>query len=236
MSRPEATSPTQPVWRVGRVPDPWAWPAPEFAYGQRWDDSGRAFRTVYAGDTPVACFIEVLAHARPGLTGDPDYDSITVDDADQNEYPTPAPGIVDPDWLASRLLAEAVLAGSYCDVTRTVTIQALRSALLPFALEAGFPDFDGAALKTAGASGRKLTQHTATYLYNQARGNDAAFDGVHFTSRHGEEHSLWAIFERPDNTPTSPLVTPISSEPVDPASGDLAVVFEVLNLTWPTSG
>lgn len=232
MIGPVTATPAAPVWRVGRAPDPWAWPPSEYAYQQRWDDAGRAFRTIYAGDTAVACYLEVLAHARPGLAGDPDYDGIVVDAADEAAYPTPAPGVVDPEWMNHRLLASAVLGGVYCDITQSATIATLRPALLAAALQAGFTDFDSAALKTAGSRGRQLTQATATYLYDRSSGGNADFDGIRFTSRHGDEHGLWAVFERPGSETVSPLITPTSTESIDPDSEDLQAVFALLHLTW----
>ena len=58
------------VWRVGRFRDPWTWTPREFSGSNRWDDAGNVFRTVYVGDTSFACFMEVLAFARPDPTVD----------------------------------------------------------------------------------------------------------------------------------------------------------------------
>jgi hypothetical protein len=53
------------VWWVGFRPDPWAWT--DWKYGSddgrfngRWDDMAGQFRTVYAGESLVACLPEVL--------------------------------------------------------------------------------------------------------------------------------------------------------------------------------
>ena len=56
------------VWRLG----PWRWVDKEYAFTNRWDDIDRVFRTVYAGDSRYACFVEVLAYARPDRVGDVD--------------------------------------------------------------------------------------------------------------------------------------------------------------------
>ena len=55
------------VWRVGFAPEAWGWcPGWEWAaedrrFHGRWDDSLGNFRTVYSGDSLLACLLEVLA-------------------------------------------------------------------------------------------------------------------------------------------------------------------------------
>ena len=116
----------QEVWRIGFWPAPWAWPEWRYAGGHRWDDAHGVFRTVYAGDTRYACFVEVLAFARPALAVESDYLDIEEDLEDARKYPSPAPGSIPADWLANRPITSAQLTGRYCDVTRSETIAALR--------------------------------------------------------------------------------------------------------------
>ncbi len=44
-----------------------------------------------------------------------------------------------------------------------------------------------------------MTQHVATYIYETTK-----LDGVRFLSRHGDDHILWAVFERPEDPDLSP--------------------------------
>ena len=49
----EGISPQGPVRRIGRLPDPWAWPPWEAqhsdnTFGNRWDDPEGVYRVVYA--------------------------------------------------------------------------------------------------------------------------------------------------------------------------------------------
>ncbi|MDV6271303.1 hypothetical protein R3Q16_32320 [Rhodococcus globerulus] len=50
------------------------------------------WRTLYVGSTRLACYLEVLAYARPSTDMVADLDDIEVDDEDQFEFPTFAPG------------------------------------------------------------------------------------------------------------------------------------------------
>ena len=55
--------------RVGYRPDPWNWTPWEYAgtYGRfhgRWDDPHGTWRTLYAGFSALACYLEVLAAFR----------------------------------------------------------------------------------------------------------------------------------------------------------------------------
>ena len=54
------------VFRLGRRPDPWAWPDWAFAeadgtFGNRYDDPQGIYRVLYASTQRVATFVECLA-------------------------------------------------------------------------------------------------------------------------------------------------------------------------------
>jgi len=51
----------------------------------------------------------------------------------------------------------------------------------------------------------------ATHLYATTD-----VDGVTFTSRHGDDLELWAIFERPGDPPTSPRLVDLETHPLSP--------------------
>src|SRR5580765_7069782 len=66
----EGTSPAGPVRRIGRVPDPWAWPPWEAqhsdsTFGNRWDDPEGVYRVVYACSQLEGAYVEVLSRLRP---------------------------------------------------------------------------------------------------------------------------------------------------------------------------
>lgn len=64
-----STSANNDVWRVGYLPQPWAWPSWQYStdgrFPGRWDDAGGHFRTIYAGSQLLSCLLEVLACFRP---------------------------------------------------------------------------------------------------------------------------------------------------------------------------
>lgn len=58
------------VYRVGRRPDPWAWPdwahaGRDGTFGNRYDDPGAVYRVLYASSERVGTFLETLARFRP---------------------------------------------------------------------------------------------------------------------------------------------------------------------------
>ncbi|MBU2698810.1 DUF1508 domain-containing protein [Pimelobacter sp. 30-1] len=215
------------VWRVGYAPEPWAWPPHEFAGRERWDDPTVQFRTMYAGANILACFLEVLAQFRadPVLADELDQIVLDIDDLEEVER-SPRPGQVPHSWLAPRRIASAQLKGTYCAVSTTASIVALRPLFREQARSLGSHDFDAAALKDAGR--RELTQAVATHLH--ATRPDLA--GIAFRSRHGDEHPLWAVFERPDDPEISPHLTQLTSMPIAPTHPALVETFELFGLTW----
>ena len=152
------------VWRVGRAPDPWAWVDRSYAGHNRWDDANGVFRTIYAGDSLYACFVELLAYARPdvGLDGSDLLACIVEDPADAAEHPVSAAGALPRDWIQARMVASAKLTGSFADMRSSEMIAALRPQFVQLALRLGYHDFDAAAVKSA--QHRALTQQVASYL------------------------------------------------------------------------
>ncbi|TIH30798.1 RES domain-containing protein [Subtercola vilae] len=221
------------VWRVGRAPDPWAWIDHRYAGHQRWDDIGGVFRTIYVADSLYACFVEVLAYSRPDVQpGGMDLlEGIVEDPEDAAEYPVPRAGTIPREWIHGRMVAEATLAGRYVDVRTATSVATLRPHFVKLALTLGFPDFDAAALKSADP--RELTQHIAAHLYalTDADGH-AIVDGIRFASRHGDNLSMWAIFERSDDGVVSQHLEQGSARLVDLNHPDLARAMDLHQLTW----
>ncbi len=221
------------VWRVGRAPDPWAWIDRQYAGHQRWDDADGIFRTVYAGDSLYSCYVEVLAYSRPDVEPDGSdlLSGITEDPEDAAEFPVQTAGSIPRDWIGGRMVTTARLAGPYADVRSADTIAALRPYFLRLALQLGYPDFDAAALKSADP--RELTQRVASHLYalTDNRGSTVA-DGVRFASRHGDDLSMWGIFERPGDEPASHHLTQTASHLVDVDDPELQRAMSLHRLTW----
>ena len=75
------------------------------------------------------------------------------------------------------------------------SIAALHGQFVPIALGLGLGDFDAAALKDGRA--RSLTQAVSTYLYSLTLDDGQQLAGIEFASRHGDDLTLWAVYERP---------------------------------------
>lgn len=217
------------VWRVGFGPQPWAWVGWEWAtdgrFHGRWDDRKGNFRTVYAGATLYACLIELLADFRPDPALLLVLDDIEEDDVDAALHPTASAGKLDPSWLTPRAAGTGRLTGSFCRITTAQTLAALHSTFVAQALLLGLRDFDAAALKDARA--RKLTQAISTYVYEHT-----SLDGLQFSSRHGDDLTLWAIYERPSDADISSCLGSTSLVELDQAHPDVVAAMEVFGLTW----
>ncbi|MCU1572330.1 MAG: hypothetical protein JWO93_412 [Micrococcaceae bacterium] len=217
------------VWRIGFPPDPWAWSGWEWAtngrFPGRWDDVNGNFRTVYAGSSLQACLLEVLAGFRRDSRLALELDEIVEDDEDAVLYPTVPPGQVPREWLDARAAASAELAGAYCAVTDSRSLAVLYPNFIGLAFRLGLMDLDAAALKDARP--RELTQAIASWIYEKTD-----LDGVTFTSRHGDDLRLWAIFERPGDGYVSPKLQHARTEELHHDSDAIRHAFQMLDLTW----
>jgi hypothetical protein len=60
------TAADRPLYRIGRRPDGWAWPAwsyagPDGTFGNRYDDPQGEYRVLYASSQRIGPFLETLA-------------------------------------------------------------------------------------------------------------------------------------------------------------------------------
>ena len=145
-------------------------------------------------------------------------------------HPTPAPGIVPSTWLIPRVATTGTLIGTFCAVTTTVTLSTLRPLFLGHALRYGLPDFDAGALRLA--KPRAVTQAVSSLLYGTSVHGEAAFDGVQFHSRYGDDLTLIAIFERgtDHDRPTGILTT--SHDALRRDHPDLVLAMALHHLEW----
>jgi hypothetical protein len=93
------------VHRIGRRPNPFAWPdwdyaAPDGTFGSRFDDPKATYRVLYASTEGVGPYVETLARFRP----DPAvFAAIDTIDAEDDE-PEPPRGLVPRAWLTKRAM------------------------------------------------------------------------------------------------------------------------------------
>ncbi|TFC77238.1 RES domain-containing protein [Cryobacterium sp. TMS1-20-1] len=221
------------VWRVGFRPDPWSWSDWKHAtdagrFNGRWDDINGQFRTVYAGQSLLACLIEVFAKYRCDPHLGVTLEDIVEDPADAIEFPARAPAAVSYRWLEDRCASRATLQGTFCAVAAAGTIASLWPRFIDIAHRYGAVDFDASAMKNS--LPRDLTRTIASWLYQQT---EPSVDGIEFASRHGDDLKLWAIFERPSaESNSSPLLSAVTAIDLAPETPELVAAFATLGLTW----
>src|SRR2546427_3306817 len=116
------------VRRIGRMPDPWAWPPWEAqhsdnTFGNRWDDPEGVYRVVYACSQLEGAYVEVLSRLRPDpavLAG------LAEIDGPDPEYRV---GIVPASWLTTRAVGEAMIRGDYADIGHAASLTYLRTVM-----------------------------------------------------------------------------------------------------------
>ncbi len=224
----------QQVHRVGYAPDPWAWTPWQYAHDGRftgrWDDPDGLWRTLYVGHSRLACYLEVLAVFRPDPALTDALDAVQEDPEDAAHHPTSRPGQLPRAWLTPRQIGTASLHGWYAQPGAGHSLPTLRARFLPLARTLGLPDLDAAAIRLA--EPRTLTQQVASWLYQQTGPDGEPLAGVRFTSRHGDELTLWALFERPNDDHTSTQLRSPTAAPLDPADPELVHALHVHRITW----
>jgi hypothetical protein len=187
-------SPEGRLYRIGRSPDPWAWPdwadaAADGTFGNRWDDPRSSYRVLYAASDRLGAFIEVLARFRP----DP-HVVAALREIEGDDAPLLPPGSLHVSWLENRMIGEASVAGSFADVGHSESLAELRRDLAGRLIHYNLPDLDGSAIRLKAP--RRLTQEISRYVYEQTtEAGQRACAGISYLSRLGDELRNWAIFE-----------------------------------------
>jgi RES domain len=100
-----ARTPRRSLYRIGRPPDPLAWP-PHAAIGHdRFDDPLRQYRVLYAAAQRAGCFAETLAAFRPSLA------SFAAERGVLNVAESPRTAQVPAAWWSNRLVGTFTLSG-----------------------------------------------------------------------------------------------------------------------------
>jgi hypothetical protein len=224
------------VWRVGYVPEPWAWTPWQYAtdgrFTGRWDDPDGVWRTLYVGDTRLACYLEVLAAFRADPELAHQLHDIDEDPADIDAFPTTATGALTTRWRDHRLIGSATLTGWYILPADKQSLPTLRTRFLSLAVHHRLPDLDAAAIRLA--EPRALTQAIAGWAYHQTAPGGALIAGIHFDSRHGDRLDLRALFERPGDGSISGHLAGVTSDPIQVDDPDLNEALRIHRLHWIT--
>ena len=214
MSDLEGTRPVGRVTRIGRLPDPWAWPPWEAqhsdnTFGNRWDDPEGMYRVVYACSQLEGAYVEVLSRFRPDAAVRVELAEI---EGPNDEYRV---GIVPTTWLQTRAIGEATLTGLCADVGHARSLTYLRTIMAARLIHHQIPDLDAAVIRISAP--RRLTQEISNHIYTLSSPDGTPrFAGIEYESRFGDNYQNWAIFERPAQDPISePIVRPVRRD--DPA-------------------
>lgn len=224
MSGLESVRPDGPIYRLGRVPDAWAWPDWAYAsndgtFGNRWDDPLGSYRVLYACSQRVGAFVETLARFRPDL------EVVAALAEIEGSDDAPPVGVVPWRWLEGRLLGEATAQGRFADIGAARSIATLRTELAARAIHHGLAEIDAATVRRCAPRG--FTQDASRLAY-EWRDEDGSLAGIRYGSRLGDEFVNWAIFE-PASEAESPF-RDASSSAFDADDHDLAAALWLLGL------
>lgn len=222
------------VHRVGFAPEPWAWTPWQYAdngrFSGRWDDPDGVWRSVYVGESRLACYLEVLAFARADPDLQHDMAGIEEDAEDAASYPTLRSGVVPDSWRMPRRVGAAQLTGWYAAPGDKESLPTLRARFLPFAIKLRISDVDAAAIRLA--EPRIFTQTIVGWLYDQTAPGGAPLAGVQFASRHGDGLTLWVAFERPGDDEVSALLLATQSEAIAENDPEIHEAMRIHRLSW----
>lgn len=190
------------VYRLGRRPDPWAWPdwafaEPDGTFGNRYDDPQSTYRVLYASTQRFATFVECLAYYRRDPQVSEELEEIVGEDEDQEP---PSSGVVPREWIQARCIGTGALVGDYVNIGHHETLAELREALADRIVHYHLEDLDAATIRLT--SPRTFTQEISRYVFKQTVSGTRRWNGIAYQSKHGDDLENWAIFEpaSPDDT------------------------------------
>lgn len=185
----EADPPSEPLFHIGRNPDPLAWTEWQYVGEGRFDDPRwiRRFRVLYAAEQRLAAFVETLQKWRPSIEALAALNRVGLASGvvDATEE---AAGLIPADWHLKRGLSTLRLLPEqrWLDVRVHDTRETLRNRLAHTLEALGYDDFD---LSDTIGRDRRLTQAIALYAYLDG------FQGIAYKSRFDDTFNCWAIFE-----------------------------------------
>lgn len=205
---PTAAPPPALLWRIGRWPDPLAWPPRDASLREpgRFDDPQRQYRVLYTSEQRLGCFVESIARFRPSVAALKDAGALLA-----------LPARVPASWRASRCVGRLRPEDGlrFLDVRAPETVEVLRRALAPLLHRLGVGDLD--------VSGVRGPNRAATMAVGRWA-HDAGFQGVGYRSRFADELDCWALLEGATFERVG------LAEPLLPDDPDLAVAARRLGL------
>ena len=186
------------------------------------------------GESPLACFLEVLAFAR--LDSYLQDELARIDEASEDEasHPTLAGGLLPESWIWPRRVGSARPKGWHSVAGDKESLSTLRARFLALAIKLRLPDVDAGVIRLA--EPREFTEAIAAWPYDQTGPDGTPLAGVQFSSRHGDGLTLWAVLERPGDGEVSALLQERQSEPVGQGDQELRDAMRIHRLQWSPSG
>ena len=148
---------------------------------------------------------------------------IVVDDEDELLYPTAATGELSISWCEPRRLCSAQMSRCFALPAHHETLPTLRQQFLQLAHRCGCTDLDAAAIRN---TKRELTQPISAWIYKLRKPDTQPVSGIQYQSRHGDQLTLWAIYER-DLTDSPPQITNHADKAVTPDDADLVEALRI---------
>lgn len=206
------------LYRIGRPPDPLAFPPIAFSGTGRYDDPKRRRSTLYAAIDRRAAFLETLDVFRPDLA------ALTDRSTRLGSPQSPSPQVAlqpIPAWFMQRHLARFGVADGqrWLDARSPETHAVLRDELGPQLVALGLGG--RFVLGDLMANDHRITRLVTGWAI------DRAFDGVAYLSCHDPTLTCWAIFEG------AVLMQQETARPIDPGDPDLRAVADLWNLEVP---
>jgi len=199
------------LYRIGRLPEPHAFPPRNVGGHGRFDDPKREFRVLYAAAQRRGAFVETLAQFRPLLAA-----LARLEELVGADEPIPR-NAVPSHWYQRHAVARLrVRPGQrWLDLRAAATREALRAELAATLLTLGLSDLD---LGHVLGPSKALTQTIARWAYQRG------YAGLAYTSRLDARLILWALFE---GTFFEPIGEP---DPITPDDPDLAATARLYGL------
>ncbi|HET9661458.1 MAG TPA: RES family NAD+ phosphorylase [Thermomicrobiales bacterium] len=206
------------LFRIGRSPDPLAFPPLAFSGAGRYDDPQKRTSVLYAAVDRRAAFMETLDAFRPDLATLADRNAAVGPGADEPDVRSYTP--IPTKFFNRRIARFSVAANQrWLDVRSPETHEVLREELGAFV-----SSFSGVSRFVLGdllSNDHRVTQLVAGWAIGQG------FHGIAYASCHDPSLTCWAIFE---DASLTPLEDP---RPVQIDDVDLAAVAKLWSLEIP---
>jgi hypothetical protein len=172
--------------------------------------------------------LEILAAFRADPLLAEELDEIDDHDDDSRNSTVPA-GSVPRSWCTPRLIASGRLSGTFALPGHPESLPTLRHRFLNDARSFGLADLDAAAIRDSRP--RALTQAISAWIYT-LRADHTPLSGIEFFSRHGDNLTLWALYERDTTITSPPEITAVCADPINGDDPDLNEALRLHRLTW----